>query len=189
MLIQGEGIYFCLLQVNHGAPDDDVRHVGDLGNIETKEGEAVTKVDFRDDVISLYGGNSIINRAFVVHAKADDLGRGGDDGSLASGNAGARIACGLIQEEAPTKEAKVVLQNGIDGEISLFQNGPQSPLIFRGSITGLERGLHGFHVHENGILGDDCKPAGGHFNPYKVRLHGDLRDCDRSETIFVNCNI
>lgn len=31
-----------------------------------------------------------------MHAGADDLGRGGDAGSIASGNAGSRVACCVI---------------------------------------------------------------------------------------------
>ncbi len=34
----------------------------------------------------------------MVHAGEDDLGQGGDAGSLASGNAGARLGCGIIKE-------------------------------------------------------------------------------------------
>ena len=34
----------------------------------------------------------------------------------------------------------------------------------------MKKGQHGFHVHETGKLGNDCKDAGGHFNPFKVTL-------------------
>ena len=41
----------------------------------------------------LQGSQSIVGRAVVLHAGRDDLGRGGDEGSLKTGNAGPRIAC------------------------------------------------------------------------------------------------
>merc|ERR1719454_2104002 len=34
-----------------------------------------------------------------------------------------------------------------------------------GNMNGLTDGLHGFHVHEFGGLGNGCKDAGGHFDP------------------------
>ena len=39
-----------------------------------------------------------------------------------------------------------------------------------GSVTGLNPGLHGFHVHAYGFpnITDDCLNAGPHFNPFKV---------------------
>ncbi|CAG0896257.1 unnamed protein product [Darwinula stevensoni] len=82
-------------QVKHGAPDAEERHVGDLGNIIADQ-NGVAQVRIVDSVLSLYGDTSVIGRAIVVHAGEDDLGRGGDEGSMNTGNAGGRVACGII---------------------------------------------------------------------------------------------
>ncbi|KAF4617466.1 hypothetical protein D9613_006097 [Agrocybe pediades] len=79
----------------HGAPSAANRHVGDLGNVDADErGEA----DFvlTDSLLSLNGPTSIVGRSVVVHAGTDDLGLGGNEESLKTGNAGARAACGVI---------------------------------------------------------------------------------------------
>lgn len=54
------------------------------------------KVSITDNVISLTGPNSIIGRTVVVHADPDDLGKGGHELSKTTGNAGARVGCGVI---------------------------------------------------------------------------------------------
>lgn len=165
--------------VNHGGPDDAVRHVGDLGNVVanaagTQEGDdwcrhaaaslqtppsesntlnakysslgrakaacstestcqginqqgnkfALTtgtvikrshgpkyarsnawlpgkcggqiQTTVKDDVVSLTGDHSIIGRAIVLHDGEDDLGKGGNEGSRKTGNAGSRVACCTI---------------------------------------------------------------------------------------------
>jgi len=80
---------------SHGAPQDAERHVGDLGNI-LSDNLGVARISITDSVVSLCGADSIVGRAFVVHAGVDDLGKGGNAESLKTGNAGARIGCGII---------------------------------------------------------------------------------------------
>ncbi|CAM8888437.1 unnamed protein product [Rhodiola kirilowii] len=53
-----------------------------------------------DNQIPLTGPHSIIGRAVVVHADPDDLGKGGHELSKTTGNAGGRIACGIIGLQA-----------------------------------------------------------------------------------------
>lgn len=47
-------------------------------------------------MISLTGPQSIVGRSVVVHKNEDDFGRGGNAESLSSGNAGQRLACGVV---------------------------------------------------------------------------------------------
>ncbi|XP_035450298.1 superoxide dismutase [Cu-Zn] [Spodoptera frugiperda] len=89
------GAHFNPSKMEHGGPEAAIRHVGDLGNIESSGG-AATKVCIQDTLISLSGPNSIIGRTLVVHADPDDFGLGGHELSKTTGNAGARIACGVI---------------------------------------------------------------------------------------------
>ncbi|CAG7718356.1 unnamed protein product [Allacma fusca] len=78
----------------HGGPEDSVRHIGDLGNIYADE-HGVAKIAIQDSLISLSGPLSVVGRTVVVHEKVDDLGKDGAD-SKNTGNAGARVACGII---------------------------------------------------------------------------------------------
>lgn len=70
----------------HGGPDSEKRHAGDLGNITANE-EGVAKVDILAKGLKLH---FIIGRSFVVHAGKDDL------SSQPSGDAGPRVAVGVV---------------------------------------------------------------------------------------------
>ncbi|HEX2476902.1 MAG TPA: superoxide dismutase family protein [Lacipirellulaceae bacterium] len=81
----------------HAGPDDAKRHVGDLGNIKVSEdGKATYKRV--DKMVALNGPNSIIGRSVIIHAAPDDL------KSQPSGNAGARVGCGVIGIADPKME-------------------------------------------------------------------------------------
>jgi superoxide dismutase, Cu-Zn family len=75
----------------HGRFDSPERHAGDLPPLRSnKAGRA--KLDTELDIVTLRPGPSnIIGKAIIVHADPDDF------TTQPTGNAGARIACGVIQ--------------------------------------------------------------------------------------------
>ncbi|KAL9082273.1 MAG: hypothetical protein Q9159_006559 [Coniocarpon cinnabarinum] len=89
------GPHFNPFQKGHGAPTDSDRHVGDLGNFMT-DGQGNATGSVSDNQVKLIGQQSVIGRTIVVHAGTDDLGKGGNEESKKTGNAGARPACGVI---------------------------------------------------------------------------------------------
>jgi len=75
----------------HGNPSTGERHAGDLPALKAnKSGRA--KVEVELDTISVGPGpGNIIGRGLIIHADPDDY------KTQPTGNAGARIACGVIQ--------------------------------------------------------------------------------------------
>ena len=49
-----------------------------------------------DKDLRITGKYGILGRSVVLHSDEDDLGKGGNEESLKTGNAGSRIACGII---------------------------------------------------------------------------------------------
>ncbi|KAI8896750.1 cytosolic superoxide dismutase, partial [Globomyces pollinis-pini] len=90
------GLHFNPKNVTHGAPTDEIRHYGDLGNMKSNA-DGVAEFTVTDRLLSLFGELNTLNRAIVVHALQDDLGKGGNATSLTVGNSGARLGCGNIE--------------------------------------------------------------------------------------------
>ncbi|KJZ75865.1 Superoxide dismutase [Hirsutella minnesotensis 3608] len=89
------GPHFNPFSKTHGAPSDETRHVGDMGNVKT-DGNGVASGTMTDSQIKLIGPHSVIGRTVVIHDGTDDLGKGGHEQSHITGNAGGRPACGVI---------------------------------------------------------------------------------------------
>ncbi|XP_069746208.1 superoxide dismutase [Cu-Zn]-like [Narcine bancroftii] len=89
------GMHYNPCEKKHGGPQDDERHVGDLGNIEAGD-DGVAKFEMHDRLIRLAGNYSIIGRTLVVTENEDDLGKGENEGSITGGNAGKGVAWGII---------------------------------------------------------------------------------------------
>ena len=96
--------------VDHG--DIDNGHVGDLGNIQA-DSKGVATFKIKSKAIQLQGATSIVGRAVVVHEDQDDLGKGGDEESLKTGNAGNRAGCGVITLSELTESAIADLDKNI----------------------------------------------------------------------------
>lgn len=83
------GGHFNPAAAQHGAPEAPQRHAGDMGNIDANQ-EGVARLEYNDPVMKLNGPGSIIGRGMIVHANPDDL------KTQPTGNAGGRLACGVI---------------------------------------------------------------------------------------------
>ncbi len=80
----------------HGLPAQEMRHAGDLGNLKS-DADGVAHLDLTVDLLTINGPkNPIIGHGVIVHAKLDD-------GGQPTGNAGARVACGVIGWASPGK--------------------------------------------------------------------------------------
>lgn len=86
------GAHFNPFDKPHGKSDSVAHHAGDIDNIVAGR-DGVAKVDLHLRGVTLGGGavNDIAGRAFVVHAAPDDY------ATQPAGNAGARVACGVIK--------------------------------------------------------------------------------------------
>ncbi len=92
--------------VGHALPDHNPRHAGDLGNLQADaQGKAHYELTV-DNIMIVGPHHPILGRAVIVHAKPDD-------GGQPTGNAGARIGCGVIGiANAPANQPAPTTQPG-----------------------------------------------------------------------------
>jgi Cu-Zn family superoxide dismutase len=78
----------------HAGHDAAARHEGDMGNLEA-DSAGKAHLELTDNMMAMSGEKSIIGRGVIVHEKEDDL------KSQPVGNAGGRVACGVIGVAKP----------------------------------------------------------------------------------------
>ena len=85
------GGHFNPATTAHGAPTVDPHHAGDFGNV-TADPDGRVHVELITRSVTVEAGpNSAVGHAVILHANPDDL------VTQPTGNAGARIACGIVQ--------------------------------------------------------------------------------------------
>jgi Cu-Zn family superoxide dismutase len=75
----------------HGAPNADPHHAGDFGNVTADENGNVNTRFVTRSITVAEGPTTAVGHAIILHANPDDL------QTQPTGNAGARIACGVVQ--------------------------------------------------------------------------------------------
>jgi superoxide dismutase, Cu-Zn family len=89
------GGHFNPSNMPHGAPDATSHHAGDFGNV-TADASGTVHTSFTTHSVTVTAGpNSVIGHAVVLHGNPDDL------ASQPAGNAGPRIACGVVSAMGP----------------------------------------------------------------------------------------
>ena len=83
------GGHFNPMSMSHAGPMDNMRHEGDMGNIEADD-SGNAHLEYVDKMISFDGIHSIIGKSIIVHKGEDDF------KTQPTGNAGPRVACGVI---------------------------------------------------------------------------------------------
>ena len=84
------GGHFNPTKVAHGAPG--AGHAGDFGNLVfDDQGRALVNIMASGIAVNSTAPNGIVGRAVIIHAQEDDL------KTDPTGNAGGRVACGVIQ--------------------------------------------------------------------------------------------
>ncbi len=83
------GGHFNPNKMQHAGPMEMSRHEGDMGNI-VADASGKAHMEYTDKMLTFEGPHSIIGRSIIVHKDEDDF------KTQPTGNAGPRVACGVI---------------------------------------------------------------------------------------------
>jgi len=121
------GGHFNPFEREHGRPWDRERHVGDLGNIVAAPSKTSAKVKKRDRLITLgdRSARDIVGRAIVIHEGPDSWGQ-------PTGDAGARLGCGIIKLTRAKKQIKKFKWSSESSEMESLESGSSQ---VKGSIS------------------------------------------------------
>jgi len=92
------GGHYNPANTSHAGPHDLQKHIGDFGNLVANDNLKKIKYTSYYFGTSMFGEYSIVNRTCVLHAGVDDLGYGRNAESKKNGNAGKRLASGILYE-------------------------------------------------------------------------------------------
>lgn len=171
----------------HGCPPNGTRHAGDIGTFTTSATGTYTGTISVNGLMAFSGQNSTIGRAIIIHSQFDNCGQ-------PTGNAGSRIAQGVIGIENPSpltttntavnpSDYAVSRWSVLNAVINPTTSGgnlrgfawftpspidPTKTLVYV-NVTGTTPGLHGVHIHTYGDLtAQDGTETGAHWNPLSV---------------------
>ena len=84
------GGHFNPTSMPHGAHGSGLHHLGDMPPL-LADASGTAQVSFNSQSLTLRGPNSVITKSVIVHRDPDDV------NAQPTGNAGPRLACGVIQ--------------------------------------------------------------------------------------------
>lgn len=105
------GGHFNPAGVEHACPDTTPRHAGDFGNIDLGE-EGIGRHEVTTDLVTVAAGlSSVVGKAVILHSGEDDC------TTQPTGDAGDRLACGLIESPNGAMEDEMGMDAGLDEDM------------------------------------------------------------------------
>ena len=162
-----------------GAPHPS--HEGDMPVLLVRA-DGSASINFTTDRFRLADLFDADGSAIIVHANPDNYANiprdrydpDPDATTLATGDAGGRLACGALHTTTPpvfpqvtTAAARADMQTSGGADAGFLVVRPEANGVrIRAELTGLPPGFHGFHVHAVGSCeAPTFMTAGGHLNP------------------------